>query len=273
MSGQQDFYQALGSPEGVLPTGLHTWNGSDPGRRFAVYRNNVLASLIDALADSFPVVQALVGEPFFRAMAQIYVRECPPESPILAEYGDRLPLFIRQFAPAAAVPYLADVAQLEWLRIQAFHSADGTRVATTTLATVWADVEHLPDRRLTLHPSLQLIRSPYAVVSIWAAHQGDGELTTPHQIQQQLASLRLDSPQQALLLRTGLTVDLIPVDAGTHAFITGLQRGLTLGEAMAQASQQHAGFEVTPGLTLLIQQGAVMAFSDPLTHCPMNPGR
>ena len=92
MSGQQDFYQALGSPEGPLPTGLHTWNGSDPGRRFAVYRNNVLASLIDALADSFPVVQALVGEPFFRAMAQIYVRECPPESPILAEYGDRLPL-------------------------------------------------------------------------------------------------------------------------------------------------------------------------------------
>lgn len=266
MSGQQDFYQALGSSEGVLPTGLHTWNGSDPGRRFAVYRNNVLASLIDALADSFPVVQALVGEPFFRAMAQIYVWECPPESPILAEYGDRLPLFIRQFAPAAAVPYLADVAQLEWLRIQAFHSADGTRVATTTLATVWADVEHLPDRRLTLHPSLQLIRSPYAVVSIWAAHQGECALTTPHQIQQQLASLRLDSPQQALLLRTGLTVDLIPVDAGTHAFIAGLQRGLTLGEAMAQASQQHTGFEVTPGLTLLIQQGAVMAFSDPLTH-------
>lgn len=66
-------------------------------------------------------------------------------------------------------------------------------------------------------------------------------------------------------------MDLIPIDAGAHAFITGLQRGLTLGEAMAEASQQHAGFEVTPGLTLLIQQGAVMAFSDPLTHCPIDP--
>ena len=273
MSGQLDFYQGVVDPERQLPAGLHTWNGSDPGRRFAVYRNNVLASLIDALADSFPVVQALVGEPFFRAMALIYVREYPPESPILAEYGDRLPPFIHQFAPAAAVPYLADVAQLEWLRIRAFHSADGSRVAMTTLAAVWADVEHLPDRRLILHPSLQLIRSPYAVVSIWAAHQGDGALTTSPPVQQRLASLRLDDPQQALLLRTGLTVDLIPVDAGTHAFITGLQRGLTLGAAMALASQQHAGFEVTPGLTLLIQQGAVMGFSDPLPHCPMNPGR
>lgn len=266
MSSQQDFYQGLVDPELQLPAGLHTWNGSDPGRRFAVYRNNVLASLIDALADSFPVVQALVGESFFRAMALVYVRECPPESPILAEYGDRLPPFIRQFAPVAAVPYLADVAQLEWLRIRAFHSADGTPVAMTTVATICADVDHLPDRQLILHPSLQLIRSPYAVVSIWAAHQGEGELAAPLQIEQQLASLRLDSPQQALLLRTELTVDLIPVDAGTHSFITGLQRGMTLGEAMAQASEQHNGFEVTSGLSLLIQQGAVMGFSDPWSH-------
>jgi len=262
MSRQQDFYQALGNPEAGLPTGLRTWNGSDPARRFAVYRNNVLASLIDALADSFPVVQALVGVDFFRAMAQLYVRQFPPESPILAEYGERLPSFIRNFAPTAAVPYLADVAQLEWLRIRAFHSADGTPVAMTTLATICADVDHLPDRQLILHPSLQLIRSPYAVVSIWAAHQGEGELAAPLQIEQQLASLRLDSPQQALLLRTELTVDLIPVDAGTHGFITGLQRGLTLGEAMAQASEQHNGFEVTSALMVLIQHDAVVRFSD-----------
>jgi hypothetical protein len=264
MSRQQDFYQALGNPEAGLPTGLRTWNGSDPARRFAVYRNNVLASLMDALADSFPVVQALVGVDFFRAMAQLYVRQFPPESPILAEYGDRLPSFIRDFAPAAGVPYLGDVAWLEWLRIRSFHSADGQSVSAATLAEVWSYAASLPDRQLTLHPSLQLFSSPYAVVSIWAAHQGEGELAAPQQIQQQLATLVLDTPQQALLLRTGLTVDLIPVDAGTHGFIAGLHRGLTLGEAMAQASQQHAGFEVTPALMVLIQHGAVIHFSDPL---------
>lgn len=53
------------NPELPCPGGLTSWNGSDPELRFAVCRNNVMVSLIDALADTFPVVQALVGEEFF----------------------------------------------------------------------------------------------------------------------------------------------------------------------------------------------------------------
>jgi hypothetical protein len=67
---------------------LIAWNGSDPARRFAVYRNNVVVSLIDALADTFPVTQELVGEDFFRAMAGVFVRHAPPTSALLAEYGE-----------------------------------------------------------------------------------------------------------------------------------------------------------------------------------------
>ena len=68
------FAEALLSPESDHPPGLRTWNGSDPGPRFAVYRNNLVVSLVDALADTYPVVQEMVGVEFFRAMAREFVR-------------------------------------------------------------------------------------------------------------------------------------------------------------------------------------------------------
>ena len=97
---QAEFSAALRDPTQAAPRGLHTWNGSDPAARFAVYRNNVVSSLIDALAETFPVVQALVGVEFFRAMASLFVRQSPPRSRVLASYGAALPSFIASFAPA-----------------------------------------------------------------------------------------------------------------------------------------------------------------------------
>lgn len=53
MSHQQAIAAALLDPAQPCPPGLTTWNGSDPAHRFAVYRNNVIVSLVDALADTF----------------------------------------------------------------------------------------------------------------------------------------------------------------------------------------------------------------------------
>ncbi|MBP0650496.1 putative DNA-binding domain-containing protein, partial [Mycobacterium tuberculosis] len=58
---------ALVAPDRPVPAGLEGRDGRPAGRRFAVYRNNVVVSLIDALAARFPVVAMLVGDAFFRA--------------------------------------------------------------------------------------------------------------------------------------------------------------------------------------------------------------
>lgn len=78
---------ALLDPRVSCPGGLRAWNGSDPDRRFAVHRNNVVSSLIEAMAETFPVVRALVGPEFFHAMAGVFVRQHPPRSRVLAHYG------------------------------------------------------------------------------------------------------------------------------------------------------------------------------------------
>lgn len=263
MNTQQAFFEALLDPGQAAPAGLCAWNGSAAAARFAVYRNNVLVSLIDALADTYPVAQELVGEPFFRAMARLFVHQAPPRSRVLAFYGEAFPAFIENFAPAASVPYLADVARLEMLRVRAYHAADGAALPTGAMEQALAQTDAPAELVLGLHPSVRLLRSRYAVVSLWAAHQGVGELSAIDPAQ----------PENALLVRPGLDVELLRLDAGASALVAALQQGAPLGPAVAQASQADASFELAGSLALLIRSHAIASITHPdwsqtCTHLP-----
>src|SRR3546814_4089632 len=87
-------------------------------------------------------------------MARLYVKDVPPRSRVLAFYGDSLPAFIETFSPTASVPYLADVARLEMLRVRAYHAADSTPLSTDAIARFLADTDTLPLLRVALSPSL-----------------------------------------------------------------------------------------------------------------------
>lgn len=253
MSDQRRFATALLDPDAPCPDGLIAWNHSDPARRFAVYRNNVIVSLIDALADAFPVAQQLVGEEFFRAMTGVFVRQAPPQSARLVEYGDGLPAFIAQFEPASTVPYLADVARLERLRVRAFHAADADPLTPKQIAQALADPERLPTLQVTCHPSLGVLSSRYAIVALWAAHQGFGNL----------ASVNPALPEIALVIRVGLAVQVIALPPGGDVLIAGFIAGLPLGEAAGLAIAAHPDFDLTAHLALLLRCGALSSFSLP----------
>lgn len=243
MSAQACFSSALLDPEMVCPSGLRVWNGSDPARRFAVYRNNVIVSLIDALSDSYPVVQALVGDAFFRAMAREFVRNSPPRSPVLAWYGAGFADFVAGFPPAAGVPYLADVARLEWLRVEALHAADAEGAADEDLAVLLSDAGRLADARFRLHPSVRVLWSPHPVVSLWAAHQHDDPSDA-------LAALNPEDGEAALLMRPALGVEIIPIEPGAADFIGHLGAGISLAEALAASRP----FDLPAALGLLLRE-------------------
>jgi len=253
MSDQRLFAAALLDPDAPCPAGLTAWNGSDPTRRFAVYRNNVIVSLIDALADTFPVTQELVGEEFFRAMAGVFVRQAPPTSAQLVDYGAGFPAFIAQFEPASTVPYLADVARLELLRVRAFHAADADPLTLERIAAVLADPERLPLLHVGCHPSLNVLNSRYAVVSLWAAHQGMGDLAKVHPA----------IPEIALVIRVGLEVQVIALPPGGDVLIDGFIAGRPLGEAAGLAITAHPDFDLTAHLALLLRVNALSSFSLP----------
>ncbi|TXH88176.1 MAG: DUF2063 domain-containing protein [Rhodoferax sp.] len=253
MSFQSVWAQALLAPAHPTPTDLVTHNGSDPTRRLGVYRNNVVVSLVDALASTFPVTQQLLGEDFFRAMAQVFVRQQPPRSPVLVRYGEQLPAFIAHFAPAASVPYVGDVARLEWLRLQALHAADAVPLAKDAISHCMADPEALARTRWQLAPSLHLFSSPFAAVSLWAAHQEGSGLA--------LESVGVEQAESAWIFRSDLDVMVLQTASGAHALAQALHAGAPLGDAVAQAQGQYDDLDVSHAMAQLLRHGLVVGLA------------
>lgn len=249
MTSQAAFAAAVHGSAGACPPGLRCWNGSDPAARFAVHRNNIRVSLVAALADTFPVLVQFVGDPFFTAMAQAFVAAELPRSPVLAHYGAALPAFISGFAPASVLPCLPDLARLEWARLRALHAADSPGLTTDHLCRRLATPEALAQARLSLHPSLAVLSSPWSVVSLWTAHQGQGELE----------GLELDHAEAALVLRDGDEVWVVPVDGASARFVHALLQGATLAESAAAAAGP-AAFDPAASLGVLIRHNAICAW-------------
>lgn len=244
MPAHAEFTRAFraGLFNGTLPSGVTAQVPDEAAQRFAVYRNNVAHSLTRALARRFPVVERLVGVEFFTAMARLYIEADPPASPRLFLWGEGFARFLQGFPPVRSLPYLPDVSRLEWQRGMAYHAADVSSVAATDLAQAAAD----PGRfKLVLHPSVGLIRSRHAVVTIWQANQPSAVQTGP---------LRADRAEDALILRD--RADQVPVIALSPGE-AGFQSALMRGETLLAAATRAEGADPARLLALLMRAGAI----------------
>jgi hypothetical protein len=248
---QDAFAAALLDPLQV-PAGL--CDRVDAAPRFAVHRNNMMAALVEALAAAFPVTLALVGEDFFGAMARDYVRAHPPRSPVVSEYGAGFADFIASHAPAAGIAYLADVARLERLRVEAFNAADADALAHARWQALTTDQERLATMRVHLHPACRWLASAHPVLSIWQAHQHAGA-----QRDAALASLDLQAGEEVLVHRPQWDVQQIALPAGGIDWLDALRAGAPLGTALQHACSRHPHASPDLLLALLLQHGLVVA--------------
>jgi hypothetical protein len=245
---QTDFAQALLDPDRPVPTELRSHTARQPQKRFAVYRNNVVVSLVNALRAKFPATERIVGDEFFAAMARVFVTANPPRSKILHTYGDDFGDFIAAFEPVAGLPYLADVARLEAARTRAYHAPDAEPLTPTAFSNI--DPQSVATLRLTLHPSLQVLRSSHPAVTIWAMNADEIEL----------GPVDPDAAEDALILRPALDVTVRALPPGGAAFLLALSNNATLAEAAAAAASEDARFDLTANLAGLVGSGAVSAF-------------
>ncbi|MDR4307042.1 putative DNA-binding domain-containing protein [Chelatococcus sambhunathii] len=225
-------------------------SGQRPDRRFSVYRNNVAVSLIGALETRFPAVRRIVGDDFFGELARAYVSQHAPRSPLMMTYGDDFPDFAARAPGLADVPYLADVARLEAARTRAYHAADADPLPASAFA---APDGALDDVRLTLHPSVEVVRSAHPLVTIWAMNSGEAEL----------GSIDDWSPEDALVCRPAMDVFVRKLPEGGAAFLQALAGGATLAAAAERAAQDAPSFDLTENLVGLIGGGLVVAIETP----------
>ncbi|HSV19451.1 MAG TPA: DNA-binding domain-containing protein [Casimicrobiaceae bacterium] len=201
-------------------------------QRLAFYRGNVQANAHKALRNAFPVCERVVGEAFFEGMSHRFAAAVPSCSGDLNAYGAPFPAFVRGFAPAASLPYLPDVAALEWCVHRAHYAANRPPADLRVLAGVSA--ERYADLRVVLHPAVALLTTQSAAVRIWQAHQpGQGEVSDVDPAA---------GPDRALVYRPHFRVEVAALDHAPYAFLEACAAGASLDEATRAASALDGAF-------------------------------
>jgi hypothetical protein len=222
-----------------------------PAERFASYRNNYEAGLAEVLAAAFPATSRLAGAANFRWAASRFALAHPPAEPRLLAYGADFPAWLGGFAPAAAKPWLAEVARLEWARNEALFAPDARPLKAEALTGV--PPEQVPALRFTLHPSLRLVRSAYPIHDLWL---GEAEAA---------AVLAAGAAQSVLVLRPAWQVVQLPVARGDAALLAALGAGASLAEAAGAALAETADLDLQQTLFGHLVRGSFAAVQQPET--------
>ena len=152
-SFQRDFASALMSDGPSEP--------SFRSQAFAVYRNTAARGAVEALRASYPTVDMLVGEDMFTQVALDYRRGQPPVGPVLSDYGAQFSVFLANQPWTCELPYLADVARLDWLWLECFLAPDCPATPKTIGET----------SRFMLHPATRFAWLATPAMTIWQAHR------------------------------------------------------------------------------------------------------
>jgi hypothetical protein len=197
--------------------------------RLALYRGNVSAAWEKALANAYPVVRALVGDEFFGGLARAYGRAHPSDSGDLNRFGTHFGEFIDAFEHTRSLPYLGDVAALEWCVHVAHYAADPLPLTRERIAALPPD--KLLMSRFALHPACAWLRSPFPIACIWLAHQPQATVGLPDS---------LDRAEFALVVRPRWRVEVVVSSAGELAALERLREGADVEDAIT------AGLRVEP---------------------------
>ncbi len=161
--------QAVDAP---LPDGLKPFiaNNTYPtsGRGLNCYQSNAHAVAERALSAAYPVVTAILSTESMAQLARALWHTHPPQRGDLAQWGDMLASFMAGSPQLADLPWLADVARVEW----AMHQADGAPDAEPNLSSLTLLAEQDPDHlTLLLAPGLKILHNTFAVVPVLLAHR------------------------------------------------------------------------------------------------------
>jgi hypothetical protein len=237
------FSAALLSPDAATPALVTGPRGKRADKRYNVYRNNVTVSLIAALASIYPAVERITGTDFFRAMVRFHVRQTPPTSPLLFEYGRDFPEFIDHYDYAADMPWLSDVARIERLWLDSYHAADAPALTAEALSAV--PPENLGILTFKPHPATRLFSSTHPAVTIFAMNRSAGPVGRVD-----------DRPEDGLITRIDDEVIVRLLAPGNATFLRALLDGQCLTTAVAAAFEAEPAFDLPGAIGEMIAAGA-----------------
>ena len=225
-------YLVSGEAAGII--GSVAGDSIPAAARLRIHRHHLHESLATALGATFSTVGQLVGDAFFRAMARAFVAETLPSQPVLSEYGQGFADFVERYEPARGLPYLADVARLDWALNVAFYSPAGSPLTAADLSTI--PIEQLPSRTVRLARGTAVILSIYPLDRIWAAARPDAPAGT--------VDLG-EGDARLLVFRREDDAGFVALDMGEAAFVLSLSAGGSLEASALAALAADRAFDLS----------------------------
>lgn len=217
----------------------------------AIYSNNYHCNLQDTLVYAYPVVEQLVGNEFFRYMAKQFIKRYPSKSGNLHHYGEEMASFIAFFEPVQNLPYLSDIAALEWCCHCAYFAEDRPVLDISKLAEL--PEAHYADLVLLTHPALHVMHSRYPIAAIWHAHQNGS-----------VDDLQIEWDSTGLYtIQISRQNNIIVVNEFTQAegvWLKNIQTGMQLGKATDSILGCHPDFNLELALSKFVAQGVISDF-------------
>lgn len=133
--------------------------------RWQIYASGYFDRLSEALENDYPALRRIVGSDPFGSLVRRYALAVPPRSFDLGQAGDRLSEFLATDWLAEKLPFLPDLARLEWGLAQAFVSEDAVPLRWDELRAM--DPESVSEMPLLPMPGTVLLRSRWPLIEIW----------------------------------------------------------------------------------------------------------
>ncbi|MEO5813174.1 MAG: putative DNA-binding domain-containing protein [Rhodanobacter sp.] len=246
---QGRFLDALYDDSDAGPIEEIAGNGLEPPARLRIYRHSCNQIQSAALRAAYPAALALVGAAFFEQTARGYRHARPSASGNLQGFGAGFADYLASLSSLAGYPYLPDVARLEWRRQLAVLAADADTIDTDTPVEMTGTAFHR--QHVQLHPSVQLLRSRYAVMTLWRWCLAPSATAPP-----------VDEGEQVLLWRDGVEVAMAVLAPATFRCVELLADGHDVATARAAACSVDNEFDFASCLGDLLAQGLIVTFTD-----------
>jgi hypothetical protein len=248
---QQNFLSAIYSNDETAITKSIKQSDLSSKAKIQIYRNNVFSSLHKVIEDAFPVIKRLVGKEFFKYLASNFIKEFPMTQQNLEDYGESLEQFLCKFEPAKQLPYLPDMARLEW----AFHKAATCEKAATINTNSLSSIKQADyfNLKFTSHPSVSLVSSPYPIGKIWEMNR-----------QSEPEPIDLSKENAAHLLCIHLhkkrTIQVIPINIQEFRFLISLKEGKNLYHTFEGAVALDPDFDLVSTLNKYLELGTFSGY-------------
>ena len=202
--------------------------------RIDIYVQLYYARLFDVLRGDFPRVATVLGCERFDDVVRAYLARHPSTNPSLRHLGRHFATFLTTRAEAASLPFLSDLARLEWARVEVFDAPDAEPLRLEHLQGIAPD--EWPELRFHLIPALQVVQSDWPVPEIWAA--AEKKTPAPTCIQRGKTTVRV--------WRDGFAVYHAKMDESEQVALDGMQAGESFAVACATLESLLPAEEAAP---------------------------